>query len=370
MEKARHEEIYETLRSEILKGKFANSRRFPSDNALARRFGVGRQTVYFAVSRLCGENLVSRRRGAGTFITKSARRSGGAIAAIAPSFPQSEIFPVICKELSSICQENGRLFCYADEHAESAKGALSRLKSSVAKMSEQGVAGVIFRPVDYYENSAEINFEITAAIRKAGIPLVLLDCEIGGPDRSSGFDVVGVDNMMTGMLLGRHVVECGARRILFVNRLKSSVNVALRRIGIAAALDGVRGVQLESVLLPTGKVLGSCEDEIRRFRPDAILCAGDIIAAHVLTVLSRMSLRVPDDVLVAGVDDVEIARMTNPPLTTVRQPCKEIARAAYDMLLWRTAHPDAVPRRVALAAELIVRESTSRKNAGSRKRRK
>ena len=367
---SRHNEIFEALRGEILNGKYAGNARFPSDNVLAHRFGAGRQTVYWAVSRLQDMGLVRRERGSGTFLTRAARRNGGAIAVIAPSFPQSEIFPVICKELSRICQENGRLFCYADEHAESAKEALSRLKSSVAKMSEQGVAGVIFRPVDYYENSAEINFEITAAIREADIPLVLLDCEIGGPDRSSGFDVVGVDNMMTGMLLGRHVVECGARRILFVNRLKSSVNVALRRIGIAAALDGVGGSRLESVLLPTGKVLGSCEDEIRRFRPDAILCAGDIVAAHVLTVLSRMRLRVPDDVLVAGVDDVEIARMTNPPLTTVRQPCEEIARAAYDMLLWRTAHPDAVPRRVALAAELIVRESTSRTIAGSKQRRR
>lgn len=357
--KTRHNEIFETLKGEILSGKYSGNSHFPSDNALARRFNAGRQTVYWAVSRLSDMGFVWRKRGAGTFLTKEAKRNGGPIAVIAPSFPSSEIFPVICNELSLICQENGRLFCYADEHSESAKDALSRLKAFVKRMSEHGVAGVIFRPVDYYENSAEINFEITSAIRKAGIPLVLLDCEIGEPDVSSGFDVVGIDNMVTGMRLGRHIVERGAKRVLFLSRARSSVNVRLRQIGIEAALDGVRDARMECVRMPDGS-LPELISRIRKFKPDAILCSGDIVAAHVLKILSRMRLRVPDDVLVAGVDDVEIARMTTPPLTTIRQPCVEIARSAFDLLMWRTAHPSAVPRRVALAAELVVRESTEK----------
>ena len=359
MKGKRHNEIFETLKSEILSGKYSGSSHFPSDNALARRFKAGRPTVYWAVSRLSDMGFVWRKRGAGTFLTKEAMRNGGPIAVIAPSFPSSEIFPVICKELSLICQEKGRLFCYADDHPGSAKDALSRLKSSVRRMSEQGVAGVIFRPVDYYENSAEINFEITSAIRKAGIPLVLLDCEIGEPDVSSGFDVVGIDNMVTGMRLGRHIAECGAKRVLFLSRARSSVNVRLRQIGIKAALNDMRGTRMVCLRMPDVG-FPDLSAQIRKLKPEAILCSGDIVAAHVLKILAKMRLNVPDDVLVAGVDDVEIARMTTPPLTTVRQPCAEIARAAFEMLMWRTAHLAAVPRRVALAADLVVRESTKR----------
>lgn len=359
MKKARHEEIYETLRGEILKGKFANSRRFPSDNALAQRFGVGRQTVYFAVSRLCSENLVSRRRGSGTFITKTARKSGGAIVAIAPSFPSSEIYPVICGELSRICQENERLFCYADGRSNNARDALVRLKNSVRDMAGQGVSGIIFRPVDYYENSDDINREIVATIKKAGLPLVLLDCDFGSMPECSGLDVVGVDNMMVGMMLGRHVVERGAVRVVFASRAKASVNVRLRRIGVKAALDGVRGAKFEDINVSESS-LAEVAASIRRFRPDAIIGLGDMIAAQVLKVLARMKIRVPQDVIVAGVDDVEIARMTSPSLTTVHQPCAEIARAAFDLLEWRTRNPDAVARRVELASRLVVRESTGK----------
>lgn len=359
MKKARHEEIYETLRSEILKGKFACSSRFPSDNALARRFGVGRQTVYFAVSRLCGEKLVSRRRGSGTFITRTARKSGGAITMIAPSFPSSEICPVICRELSRICQDNGRLFCYADGRSDNARDALVRLKNSVRDMAGQGVSGIVFRPVDYYENSDEINREIVASIRRNGIPLVLLDCDIGGPPQCSGLDVVGVDNMMVGMTLGCHVVERGAARVMFVSRARWSVNVRLRKIGIKAALDGVRGARLEEFCLSDGS-LSEMSARIRKFRPDAIIGSGDVVAAQVLKVLERMRLQVPQDVMVAGVDDVEIASMTSPSLTTVHQPCAEIAKAAFDLLECRTRNPDAVARRVELASRLVVRESTGK----------
>lgn len=367
--KARHNEIFEMLKGEILSGKYSGNSHFPSDNALARRFNAGRQTVYWAVSRLSDMGLVWRKRGAGTFLTRAAKRNGGPIAVIAPSFPSSEIFPVVCNELSLICQENGRLFCYADEHSESAKDALSRLKAFVKRMSEHGVAGVIFRPVDYYENSAEINFEITSAIRKAGIPLVLLDCEIGEPDVSSGFDVVGIDNMVTGMRLGRHIVEGGAKRVLFLSRARSSVNVRLRQIGIKAALDDIRGTRMLCLRM-TDVGFPELSAQIKKFKPEAILCSGDIVAAHVLKILAKMRLNVPGDVLVAGVDDVEIARMTTPPLTTVRQPCREIARAAFEMLMWRTAHPAAVPRRVALAADLVVRESTKREFSSKRENNK
>ena len=364
MKKARHEEIYETLRSEILKGKFAGAARFPSDNALARRFGVGRQTVYFAVSRLCGENLVSRRRGSGTFITKAARESGGAIVAIVPSFPSFEICPVICRELSRICQDNGRLFCYADGRSDNARDALVRLKDSVRDIVGQGVSGIILRPVDYYENSDEINSQIVATIKKAGIPLVLLDCDFGALPQCSGLDVVGVDNVMVGMTLGRHIAERGAVRVLVVRRVRTSVNVRLRMIGIKTALEGVRGARVEGFCLSDGS-LSKLAAYIRKFGPDAIIGGGDAVAAQVLKVLEQMKLRVPQDVMVAGVDDVEIASMTTPALTTVRQPCADIARAAFDLLEWRTRNPGAVARRVELAARLVARESTG-KTAGTK----
>ena len=67
----------------------------------------------------------------------------------------------------------------------------------------------------------------------------------------------------------------------------------------------------------------------------------------------------PEDVLLTGVNDGEIAHVVSPPLTTIHQPCADIARAAFEMLERRRKDPDAPPMRVLLPAPLIERESTS-----------
>jgi len=102
---------------------------------------------------------------------------------------------------------------------------------------------------------------------------------------------------------------------------------------------------------------------LRRWKnssPDAVVCTSDLVAAHVLNLLRKIGKKCPQDVLVTGVNDVDIAGLVSPALTTVRQPCVDIARAAFEMLHWRFENPDAEKRRVMFAARLIVRESTTR----------
>jgi LacI family repressor for deo operon, udp, cdd, tsx, nupC, and nupG len=84
------------------------------------------------------------------------------------------------------------------------------------------------------------------------------------------------------------------------------------------------------------------------------------VAANVLKLLRRIGKRCPQDVLVTGVDDVALATLVSPTITTVRQPCAEIAATAFETLFWRFDNPDKEKRRIMVAAELVVRESTTR----------
>ena len=96
----------------------------------------------------------------------------------------------------------------------------------------------------------------------------------------------------------------------------------------------------------------------RRPRPDAFVCENDVLAARLLKTLTALGHRVPQDVRLAGFDDVQIARLSSPALTTIRQPCDLIARTAFDRLLSRIARPQQEPLHLVPAAELVVREST------------
>ncbi|MEU6916274.1 LacI family DNA-binding transcriptional regulator [Streptomyces olindensis] len=90
---------------------------------------------------------------------------------------------------------------------------------------------------------------------------------------------------------------------------------------------------------------------------DAVLAASDTMASGALTVLREAGRRVPDDVAVVGFDDFELARHTDPPLTTVRQPLEQIGRTMVRLLLEEMDQPEVAWRHVILRTQLVVRES-------------
>ncbi|PSM42533.1 LacI family transcriptional regulator [Streptomyces dioscori] len=91
---------------------------------------------------------------------------------------------------------------------------------------------------------------------------------------------------------------------------------------------------------------------------DAVFIASDVMAAGALVELRRQRRSVPDDVAVVGFDDSIIARHTNPPLTSVRQPVEEIGETIARLLLEEIGNPEEPRRHVVLPTELVVRESS------------
>jgi DNA-binding LacI/PurR family transcriptional regulator len=92
--------------------------------------------------------------------------------------------------------------------------------------------------------------------------------------------------------------------------------------------------------------------------PDAIVCSNDQTAAFLMRTLTQLHYSVPEQVAVAGFDDVEYATLLSPALTTIRQPCSEIARTAVRILLERIENPDLPPRHILHCSELVVRQSS------------
>jgi DNA-binding LacI/PurR family transcriptional regulator len=91
---------------------------------------------------------------------------------------------------------------------------------------------------------------------------------------------------------------------------------------------------------------------------DAVFAASDVMAAGAMQTLRESGRRVPDDVAVVGFDDSIVARHTDPPLTSVRQPIEEMGRTMTRMLLNEIADPSLPHRHVSLATELVVRDSS------------
>ena len=91
--------------------------------------------------------------------------------------------------------------------------------------------------------------------------------------------------------------------------------------------------------------------------PDGIVSANDLTAARLMQSLEQLNLRVPEDVRVVGIDDVKYAGLLGTPLTTLRQPCREIGETAITTMLERIAHPSMPARDVLLECKVVVRQS-------------
>ena len=140
----------------------------------------------------------------------------------------------------------------------------------------------------------------------------------------------------------------------------------MRKIDLFAALvvSGAMTVSAD-LSVDVGRWRVSFADEGARLswfktrpRPDAVICESDQVAMLLWNTLRKFGLGVPEDVMLAGFDDVQYAMLMSPPLTTVHQPCADIAKIAYRTLRERISDADLPPRRILLPAPLVVRDST------------
>jgi DNA-binding LacI/PurR family transcriptional regulator len=96
---------------------------------------------------------------------------------------------------------------------------------------------------------------------------------------------------------------------------------------------------------------------IQSHKLDAILCTSDHLAAQLLQSLTRLGIRVPQDLRLVGFDDVRFASLLTIPLTTMEQPCRDIAVTAFNALRERLKNPTLPPRTFMLTPRIVVRET-------------
>jgi LacI family transcriptional regulator len=190
------------------------------------------------------------------------------------------------------------------------------------------------------------------------VPVVLLDRDLGPFPTRCDLDLVGIDNFTAGYLIAEHLLKLGCRKLAFLRRPPAAATVDARITGVREALarhDLHLATEWLAVNEPEdAKVVGEL---LQKGRPDAIVCANDFTAAQLLRSLDRNGVRVPHDMRVVGFDDAKYATLVGVPLTTIHQPCRDIAVTAFHALLERIADPTLPARSLLLTPRLVVRES-------------
>jgi LacI family transcriptional regulator len=191
-------------------------------------------------------------------------------------------------------------------------------------------------------------------LQAVDIPVVLLEPQSDPP---SGVASVGSTDSAGGYDAGRHLARTGVDHVVIVT---AGSNYRFGR----ARVSGCRAALAEFAPQATiDEVAGSwhAEDAYRAVLPAlrgilqrvGVFCMSDDLATGVYVAAKELGLKIPDDVAVVGFDDRPFARRMSPPLTTVRQPIRDMAARAVELLV----DPGPSAGRIELPTELIVRRS-------------
>jgi LacI family transcriptional regulator len=226
-----------------------------------------------------------------------------------------------------------------------------RERRCLQSLFQQRLDGVILMPtfLDKYTDELEL-------LSERNSPVVLIG-SLGGADWVFPDVAGGAVAMM------EHLIGLGHERIAFVN------GVARRRLSQAREDIYVRKLE-EAGLSRDPQLLRRCgylvKDAYSETQalldmpspPTTIWTVNDLLAIGALRAIHERGLRVPDDVAVAGFDDIDLSQQLYPPLTTVHMPALEMGRRAAEFLFERMESPDLDPMQELMPTHLVVREST------------
>ena len=219
-------------------------------------------------------------------------------------------------------------------------------------LSKKQVDGIIF--VAAGDQADSLDF-----LLRQGMSVVMIDRDLPQVE----VDAVLTDHQLGGLLATRHLIELGHKRIACIAGPSSITPSAERITGYRRALEEAN-LPCDETLILRGDYHAQSGMEITHSilkmdpRPTAIFTLNDLMALGALRAAAEAGCSIPKDLAVVGYDDLELARFTNPPLTTIAQPKKEIGTQAVSLLVDRLSQKSRPPRRLVLPPVLIIRRST------------
>lgn len=387
-------QVREWIRGLVREGRLRPGDRAPSENDLAARFGISRNTARQALSDLTHDGLLERTRGSGTYVRTPARTRGSKGGAAAPSRSTGRIgvlishldhyiFTDILQGIDGRLQQAGLGLVMA-----SSGNSTSREARCLQTLQDQGMDGLVLEPA----RSALPGGNRSAIAHLAErMPVVFIHGDL--PDVAASCvrpdDEGGMDRLV------RHLHGLGHRRIggLFKRddiqgcRRREGFRRAIAALGLPEGEDGA-GLLLwfdtgdlrdpDALADRTADRWLACPPDRR---PTALCCYNDQVGVRLAEAMGRKGVRIPEDLSLTGFDGSDLARLSawygpGPGvagasgtagadrdgglggLTTVTHPRRRLGVRAVELLLERLRDPSASPRELVMPARLIPGRST------------
>jgi LacI family transcriptional regulator len=217
------------------------------------------------------------------------------------------------------------------------------------------ISGLIFHPYHATPQHVSASFGRT-------VPVVILGDLEHSETLPPNWDRVFSNNEDTAHAAVDHLLALGHRRIAFIMGEEDAPSGIRRLAGYRRALEGAGLPLIEELVVPGHYTQNGGRQAMAQLldlplRPSAVFCANDLSALGALGLARERGLRVPDDISIVGLDDIDEAVQASPPLTTMRQAPREVGRVIAETLVERLlGRSQSVS--IGLPGELIIRQSS------------
>jgi LacI family transcriptional regulator len=274
-------------------------------------------------------------------------KSTKSIGLIIPSI-ENPVFPPLVKAIEDTANRYGfsTILCNSD-------GLLEEEARYLDLLSEKQVDGIILNAIGEYNERFEF-------VRRTGMPLIVL----GRPIEGFNSTCVTIDNYLGARMAMQHLIKTGMKKIAFLfGYLESSSAINDRFEGYKQALKD-SGMGFDAALVADGDrsfeggAVATQELMRRGAKFDAVFASNDVMALGCIEKLLDSGLSVPQDVSVMGFDDIPLAGIFRPHLSTVRTPVHEFGVEAVKSILRIIYSKKDAFGEVKFNPELVIRQST------------
>jgi DNA-binding LacI/PurR family transcriptional regulator len=357
-----YQQVAAHIRGQIISGEMPVGTQILPHRELAVEYDVSIMTINKALSILVSEGVLHSRVGRGTFVAVRPAphgvRVGGTLGFVLRDL-SSPFFSLVAHAAQQRADAIGYGLLFS-----SSSNRLDREDEQIRRFRNIGVNGLIIV-------SMSRTYRISEPIQElhdANFPYVMVSYTEG-----ENVPFIGLDLAQAGYLAGRHLLELGRQRIGYVGDRFGSIMCELRGRGLRRALEEVGLVleprfQFEYPLegewndyksgYAVGERIATLRDADHGDSPDAMFVFNDLGALGLQDALLDRGVRVPEDIAVVGLDDIELAARARVPLTTVKQPVDRIGELAVDALVARVQGEKTPALRQLLEPTLIVRRSS------------
>lgn len=328
--KTKYGDLVRYLENEIESGALKQGDKLPSENELTERFGVSRQTVRRAIGILEEQGVVRSVRGSGTYVGSDKRENPGRKNRIAvlTTYVDSYIFPKTIQGIESVLFERGYSvqLSFTNNTLEREKNVLTDL------ISRDDVAGIIVEGTK--SGLPNPNLMLYHQLLNRRVPVLFVNTfypELAVPH-------VSLNDVEVAEKAVNFLIERGHRNIGAILKLDDGQG-RMRYLGYLRAMEaaGLAVTDSRMVWIDTdeSKQLGYCRDRIlnRVEECTALFCYNDQIAFQLIRLLRERGIRVPEDVSVISVDDSDLARHSEVPITSLPHPKEKLGEKAAEILL-------------------------------------